>query len=75
MTDLGPVRVSGARRITEGEPLDLTQGWRARAEAAEAALERVRALADDFEAAGMVSVYDSATEVGQMIRRALDGAP
>ena len=44
-----------------------------RAEAAEAAIERVRALADRLKAGGFTSVYESAQELGEMIADALDG--
>lgn len=45
----------------------------ARRVAAEAAIERVRALADRLKAGGFTSVYESAQELGEMIADALDG--
>lgn len=44
-----------------------------RVKVAEAAIERVRALADRFKARGFTSVYESALELGEMIADALDG--
>lgn len=39
---------------------------------AEATVERVRALADEWEGMGTTSVYESATELAQILRAALD---
>jgi hypothetical protein len=51
-----------------------TAGLYERTHAAEAALTRVRELAERLKASGVVSVYESALEIGQAIEDALDPA-
>lgn len=48
--------------------------WRNVAEKNLTALDRVRALADRLIDSGIVSIYESALEVGEAIRAALDGS-